>query len=161
AAGMWGLTAGSVEGSCSHSAVHRFGRALYYNADSTPQDAEDYFVHIQDTVGSVDAVNTIGNTSYCCVDGHNGYGRSRYGPVRSDNFQSAANFSNYTRDSIFQSIDAINSRNYAIQLVGSGSTEAEWADGVQIGSLRVDVTGLSGSIAADARVSSIDKIKNL
>src|SRR3546814_773695 len=50
AAGMWGIRIKSVIGNAKRAAVNRLGRALYYNADSTPQPTDYYFAKIEDTI---------------------------------------------------------------------------------------------------------------
>src|SRR5690606_20158296 len=93
AAGMWGLTIGSITGACSEAALMRIGQALYHNRDAAPQAPHDYVARIRATTGSINAFNTAGIDAPG-VGGRNGYGRTRIGRVTGENFLSAVSFTN-------------------------------------------------------------------
>lgn len=160
ARGMRGLRVGSVAGSVSSHGINRIGRALYYNADSTPQSAENYMTKIHDSVDEV-VITGAGNNIQCCVDGHNGRGRSKYGVIKSTSFRSAIVASNYTRDFNADIIEAIDNQNQGVQLVGSGATQADWPEEITIGRLIVNGTGGSEATAGQSTVSNINKIVGL
>ena len=159
--GMSGLAGGTVTGRSSHQGYYRIGRALYYDADSTPQETTKYFAKIQDMVREVDIEQSTTTNLYCAVDGFNGYGATRIGSIRSRRFRSAAVFSNFNRDVLVDSIDSRDNRNQGIQLVGSGNNAAEWPTNIRIGSLRVNGTGAGEATAGASTVSNINKIVNL
>jgi len=161
ALGMRGLAGGTVSGRSSHQGYRRIGRALYYNNDSTPQDAADYFVRIHDMVREVDIEQSTTTNLYCAVDGYNGYGSTRIGMIRSRLFRSAAVFSNFNRDVFVDIIDSRDNRNQGIQLVGSGDTPSEWPTNINIGTLRVDGTGISEVTAGASTASNINKVVDL
>lgn len=158
--GMRGLRVGTVRGYATSQGVHRVGLALYYNADSTPQPAENYMVKMRDEVGSVE-ITGAGNNVHCCVDGNNGRGRSDYGVIKSTSFRSAIVVSNFSKAVTVNVVEAIDSQNQAVQLVGSGVTQDDWPHDVTIGKLIVKGTGGSETTAGQSAVSNINKIVGL
>ncbi|WP_368928347.1 hypothetical protein [Mixta calida] len=146
-AGMRNLVFGTVEGSSNKIGISRIGRALYYNADSTPQAAENYYVKVSETITNANLKSTSNNTLHQAISGSNFGGRCCYGSVVTDGFVNSFSPGNYDTGGIIDQLVSKNNQFNAVLYAGSGSDATIYPTGMRINKLVISGTGAQGADA--------------
>jgi len=147
AAGMRNLVFGTIEGSSNKIGISRIGRALYYNADSTPQSAENYYVKICETATNVNIKSTSNNVIHQAIGGSNFGGRCFYGTVITDGFVTSFSPGNYDTGGVIDQLVSRNNQYNAVLYAGSGADATIYPTGMRINKLVINGTGAQGADA--------------
>lgn len=144
-AGMRNLVFGTVEGSSNKIGISRIGRALYYNADSTPQAAENYYVKICETITNVNIKSTSNNTTHQAIGGSNYGGRCYYGSVTTDGFVNSFSPGNYDTGGVIEQLISKNNQFNALLYAGAGADSSIYPTGLRINKMVIAGTGAQGA----------------
>gem|GEM_PF-6947551 len=143
--GMRNLIFDTVEGSSNKIGISRIGRALYYNSDSTPQSAENYYVKISETINNANLKSTSNNTTHQAIGGSNFGGRCLYGNVITDGFVNSFSPGNYDTGGVIDLLVSKNNQFNSVLYAGAGSDSSIYPTGMRINKLVIIGTGAQGA----------------
>lgn len=146
-AGMRNLVFGTVEGISNKIGISRIGRALYYNADTTPQSAENYYVKISESIQNVNLKSASNNTIHQAIGGSNYGGKCCYGSIFTDGFVNSFSPGNYDTGGVIDLLVSSNNQFNALLYAGAGTDSSIYPTGLRINKMVINGTGAQGADA--------------